>query len=85
MLFDYLEKCLLKIEINDVYDKKQIVYFPKYPVFDSLSANLKNTIMEVVARKTQREKIVSLISYQESTTKKIESSYTLLKMENITE
>lgn len=44
-LHSYLEKCLLNIEITDDKNKDQIIYFPKYPVFNSLAGNLRDYIM----------------------------------------
>ena len=83
-LFDFLEKNLLQIEIinNNI---KQIVIFPKYPVFNSLTGGLRDTIMNSVERSTHRDKIVSLQGYTTAIKNKIESSYTLLKEEGITE
>lgn len=41
--------------------------------------------MEGVSRTTHRDKIVSLLGYTSSIKTKIESSYSLLKIEKITE
>jgi len=41
----------------------QVIIFPKYPVFNSLSSNLRDTVMSAVSRTTHREKIVSLLGY----------------------
>jgi hypothetical protein len=63
----------------------QTIIFPKYPVFNSLSSNLRDAVMEKVQRTTHRDKIVSLLGYTSSIKTKIESSYSLLKVEKITE
>jgi protoheme ferro-lyase len=69
-LYDYLEKNLLRIEIinNGV---EQIVIFPKYPVFNSLTSGLRDTIMNSVSRDTHRDKIVSLLAYTSAIKNKI--------------
>lgn len=61
-LFEFLEKNLLQIEIinNGV---EQLVIFPKYPVFKSLTGGLRDTVMNSVERSTHRDKIVSLMAY----------------------
>ena len=59
--------------------KEQLVIFPKYPVFNSLSENLRDTVMGSVERATHRDKIVSLLGFSDAIKNKIESSYTLLK------
>ena len=41
----------------------QIVIFPKYPVFKSLTGGLRDTVMNSVDRSTHRAKIVSLQGY----------------------
>ncbi len=53
-LFQFLESLLLSIEINDHNMKRQIVLFAKFPVFDSLSGNLRDYLMSVVGRSTHR-------------------------------
>ena len=63
----------------------QIVYFPKYPVFNSLTAGLRDTVMNQVERASHRDKIVSLQGYSSAIKNKIESSYQLEKTEKITE
>lgn len=73
----YLENCLLKIEITDDKGSDQFVYFPKYPVFSSLTGNLRDYIMSQVSRSSHREKIVSLLSYTDGVKQKIEYSYNL--------
>lgn len=83
-MFEYLEKCLLSIEIVNG-SNKQIIIFPKYPVFNSLSGNLRDTVMDSVSRTTHRDKIVSLLGYTSAIKTKIESSYSLLKIEKIAE
>ena len=62
-MYSYLEKCLLNIEITDDNGKDQFIYFPKYPVFNSLTGNLRDFIMTEVNRNSHRDKIVSLLSY----------------------
>lgn len=83
-MYEFLEKCLLEIEIVNS-GQPQTIIFPKYPVFNSLSANLRDAVMEKVSRTTHRDKIVSLLGYTSSIKTKIESSYSLLKVEKITE
>lgn len=73
----YLEKCLLNIEITDDKNKDQIIYFPKYPVFSSLTGNLRDYIMGEVSRSSHRDKIISLLSYTDGVKQKIEYSYNL--------
>ncbi len=82
-MFEFLEKCLLEIEIVNAGNTQTII-FPKYPVFNSLSGNLRDAVMEKVQRTTHRDKIVSLLGYTSSIKTKIESSYSLLKVEKIT-
>jgi hypothetical protein len=62
---------LISIEINDDKNQDQTVYFPKYPVFNSLSGNLRDYIMKNVARDSHRDKIVSLLGYTDAVKKKI--------------
>jgi len=62
-MFEYLETCLLEIEIVDSNKKKQTIIFPKYPVFNSLTGNLRDTVMGEVSRTTHRDKIVSLLGF----------------------
>lgn len=83
-LYDFLEKNLLQIQIMNG-GMPQTVIFPKYPVFNSLSGNLRDTVMTSVSRSTHRDKIVSLLGYTSAIKSKIESSYTLLKTEKISE
>jgi len=52
----------LEIEIMNA-GQTQVIIFPKYPVFNSLSSNLRDTVMSAVSRTTHREKIVSLLGY----------------------
>jgi len=61
---------LISIEINDDKNQDQTVYFPKYPVFNSLSGNLRDYIMKNVARDSHRDKIVSLLGYTDAVKKK---------------
>ena len=65
-MFSELETYLIKIEINDERNKKQIVYFPKIPVFYSLSGSLRDFIMGSAKRETHRDKIVSIVGYTDS-------------------
>ena len=44
-MYEYLEKRILKIEITDNNNQEQTVYFPRYPVFSSLSPNLRDYVM----------------------------------------
>jgi len=62
-MFDYLENCLLNIEITNDKGINQVVYFPKIPVFNSLSEGLKDYVMNEVERNTHRDKIVYLLGY----------------------
>lgn len=62
-LYSYLESLLINIEINDEYNKLQKVLFPKHPVFNSLSGNLRDYVMGAVERGSHRDKIVSLLGY----------------------
>lgn len=43
-MFEFLEKCLLEIEIVNAATTQTII-FPKYPVFNSLSSNLRDAVM----------------------------------------
>ncbi len=64
----------------------QTVIFSKYPVFNSLSSNLRGTVMTSFSRSTHIDKIVSLLlDYVNAIKSKIESSYTFLKAEKISE
>lgn len=65
--------------------ESQIVRFPKFPVFNSLTSGLRDTVMNSVERSTHRDKIVSLQGYTSAIKNKIESSYKLEKEEKITE
>lgn len=69
-MYDYIEKCLLEIEIMNA-GHLQTIIFPKYPVFHSLSGNLRNTVMDAVFRTTHRDKIVSLLGYTSAIKSKI--------------
>lgn len=62
-----------------------MIYFPKYPVFASLSGNLKDIIMAAVERGSHRDKIVSLLSYSKAVKEKINYSFDLQKIEKISE
>lgn len=84
-LFDYLENCLLSIEITNDKGVNQVVYFPKIPVFNSLSEGLKDYVMDKVERTTHRDKIVYLLGYTEDIKSCINYSYRLKKEENISE
>lgn len=68
------------IEIEIVNEGvEQTVIFPKYPVFNSLTGGLRDSVMAGVSRSSHRDKIVSLLGYTSAIKSKIESSYTLLK------
>ena len=41
-MFTHLESLLISIEVADEKGKNQTVFFPKFPVFDSLAANLRD-------------------------------------------
>jgi hypothetical protein len=69
-MYEFLEKCLLEIEIVNA-GHTQTIIFPKYPVFNSLSDNLRDAVMEKVSRTTHRDKIVSLLGYTSSIKTKI--------------
>lgn len=75
---------LLSIEVTDEKGKDQTVFFPNFPVFASLTPNLRDYIMNVVARDSHRDKIVSLLGFVEDVREKIEYSYNLEKKENLT-
>ena len=81
----FLESCLLSIEVTDARGSDQNLYFPKYPVFDSLTDNLRDYIMGQVNRASHRDKIVSLLSYTEGVKEKMEATYNLKKFKRITE
>ena len=84
-MYTYLEKCLINIEVTDSQGKDQVIYFPKYPVFNSLTGNLRDFVMQEVERSSHRDKIVSLLGYTDGVKEKIEYSYNLKKKKNITE
>jgi hypothetical protein len=65
-----LEKNLLQIEIING-GVAQTVIFPKFPVFNSLTGNLRDTVMNSVSRSTHRDKIVSLLGYTSAIKNKI--------------
>jgi hypothetical protein len=62
-----------------------VIYFAKYPVFSSLTGNLRDFIMHGVTRDSHRDKIVSLLSFTEGVKEKMEYSYNLKKIKKITE
>lgn len=70
-LNSFLEKNLLSIEITDDKGSDQFIYFPKYPVFSSLTGNLRDYIMKQVNRESHRDKIVSLLGYTDGVKEKI--------------
>ena len=74
---------MLSIEVTDENGKDQTIFFPNYPVFSSLTGNLRDFIMVKVARDSHRDKIVSLLSYTEGVKSKIEYSYNLKMKQNI--
>jgi len=45
-MYSHLDTLLLNIEITDAQGRDQFIYFPKYPVFDSLTGNLRDFIMK---------------------------------------
>ncbi len=57
----------------------QVVLFPKHPVFNSLSGDLRDFVMTHVERGSHRDKIVSLLGYVGGIGDKLEKSYTLEK------
>jgi hypothetical protein len=59
--------------------------FPKHPVFNSLSGNLRDYVMAQVERGSHRDKIVSMLGYVGGVGDKLQKSYTLEKEENISE
>lgn len=69
----------MNIEITNDKGTNQIVYFPKIPVFNSLSDGLKNYVMNKVERSTHRDKIVYLLGYTEDIKSCINYSYRLQK------
>ena len=76
-MYSHLETLLISIEVADQKGKNQTVFFPKFPVFDSLAGNLRDKIMLDVCRDSHREKIVSLLSYTDGIKEKMEYSYNL--------
>ena len=49
-MYSHLETLVISIEVADEKGTNQTVYFPKFPVFDSLSGNLRDKIMLDVNR-----------------------------------
>ena len=84
-MYTHLEKLLLSIEVTDEKGRDQTVYFPKYPVFESLKGNLRDYVMLAVNRDSHRDKIVSLLSYTEGVKQKIDYSYNLKRKKGISE
>ena len=76
---------MINIEIRDEYQVGQVVLFPKHPVFNSLSGDLRDYVMTNVERGSRRDKIVSMLGYVGGVGDKLEKSYTLEKQENISE
>lgn len=44
-MYGHLETLLLSIEVTDEKGTDQTVFFPNYPVFQSLAGNLRDEIM----------------------------------------
>lgn len=44
-MYTHLESLLISIEVADDRGVNQTVFFPKFPVFDSLAGNLRDSIM----------------------------------------
>lgn len=84
-LYTHLEGLLLSIEVTDEKGNDQTVFFPNYPVFSSLTDNLRDYIMVEVTRDSHRDKIVSLLSFTDGVKNKIQYSYNLKKKKNINE
>mgnify|MGYP000221092185 CR=1 FL=1 len=76
-MYTHLESLLISIEVADDRGVNQTVYFPKFPVFDSLAGNLRDIIMLEVNRESHRDKIVSLLAYSDGIKEKMEYSYNL--------
>ena len=53
-LYTHLESLLLNIEVADEKGSIQTVFFPNFPVFASLSDNLRDQIMLAVTRDSHR-------------------------------
>lgn len=70
-LYQHLETLLLSIEVADDNGKIQTVFFPNYPVFSSITSNLRDNIMEKVNRESHRDKIVTLLAYTDGVKEKI--------------
>lgn len=70
-LYQHLETLLLSIEVTDDNGKIQTVFFPNYPVFSSITSNLRDHIMENVNRESHRDKIVTLLAYTDGVKEKI--------------
>ena len=49
-MYSHLETLVISIEVADEKGTNQTVYFPKFPVFDSLSGSLRDKIMLDVNR-----------------------------------
>lgn len=80
-----MESYLLRIEITDSNGVNQDVYFPKHPVFESLSDGLKDYVMSEVTRNTHSQKITSLLSFVNSINDKILEAYMFKKCYNKSE
>ena len=76
-MYGHLETCLCVIEINDANGKNQLLYFPNYPVFGSLSGQLRDTIMKTLPIGSHRDKIVGLLGYTNAVKQKMEFSFNL--------
>lgn len=70
-MYTHLEGLLLSIEVTDEKGNDQTVFFPNYPVFSSLTDNLRDYIMVEVTRDSHRDKIVSLLSFTDGVKNKI--------------
>jgi antitoxin component YwqK of YwqJK toxin-antitoxin module len=57
----FFTKSRIQKEIIFVEGKEQTVIFPKYPVFNSLTGSLRDSVMNEVERSSHRDKIVSLL------------------------
>lgn len=64
-----MNKLIIQIEVNSNNGREfslQNIYFPKHPAFNYLSGTTKDTIMMEVKRETQRDKLISLISFYDT-------------------
>ena len=74
------DELILSIEIscNNGNEKGfQFIYFPHHPIFKQLADDTCDSIMMRVKRETQRDKLITLLSYQEEVYEEINLNYSL--------